>query len=94
MKEFFGILKANEAISIVEFLFITGVSKFSQVSIFSDLNTLTDLSMSEEYATLLGYTQEELDLYFADWINKWCVEKKIDYKHIINKLKCWNSENK
>jgi len=71
LKEFYGVLKDNEVGPLVEFLFITGVSKFSQVSVFSELNTLTDLTMDENYATLVGYTQEELDTCFEDWINHW-----------------------
>lgn len=87
MKEFFGVLKDNEAGPLVELLFITGVSKFSQVSIFSDLNTMTDISMDEEYSTLLGYTQEELDFYFANWLEQWHVEKNINISTIKNRLK-------
>lgn len=48
------------------FLFITGVSKFSQVSIFSDLNNLADLSLHRSYGTLTGITQTELEQYFSE----------------------------
>lgn len=47
-------------------LFITGVSKFSQVSIFSDLNNLADLSLHRSYGTLTGITQTELEQYFSE----------------------------
>jgi hypothetical protein len=87
MKEFYGILKDIEAGPLVELLFITGVSKFSQVSVFSELNTLTDLSMDENYATLLGYTQHELDTYFVDWIEKWRTEKQFSSQTIQQQLK-------
>jgi hypothetical protein len=87
MKEFYGVLKDIEAGPLVELLFITGVSKFSQVSVFSELNTLTDLSMDKNYATLLGYTQEELDIYFVDWIEKWCMEKNKKSDTIKQQLK-------
>jgi len=87
MKEFYGVLKDVEAGALVEFLFITGVSKFSQVSVFSELNTLNDLSMDKNYASLLGYTQDELDTYFADWIEKWSREKNETAQTIKSQLK-------
>ena len=87
MKEFFGVLKDNQAGSLVEFLFITGVSKFSQVSIFSDLNNLTDITMSEKYSSLLGYTDEEIDIYFGEWLNKWHIDKNIKRDDIKKHLK-------
>jgi len=49
-------------------IFITGVSKFSKVTIFSGLNNLNDISEDPLAATLLGYTQEELEYYFIDYI--------------------------
>ena len=66
LKEFYSVIKTCEGKQ--RFTLITGVSKFSKVSIFSDLNNLTDLSMDARTATLLGYTREELKAYFADSI--------------------------
>ncbi|NJN34644.1 MAG: AAA family ATPase [Saprospiraceae bacterium] len=54
----------------IRFLFITGVSKFSKVSIFSDLNHLEDLTLHRDYVGLFGYTQEELEFYFADYLKE------------------------
>ena len=51
------------------FVFFTGVSKFSRVSIFSELNNLEDLAMVEDYAAMLGYSQEELEQYFGGYIS-------------------------
>lgn len=66
LKGFFSVLKdRNEK---ERFLFVTGVSKFSHVSLFSDLNNLTDISMDARFATMLGYTQEELEAHFGDRI--------------------------
>lgn len=65
-KGFFSRLKkADESI---QFIFITGVSKFHKVSIFSDLNQLTDISLSRKYAALCGITDEEIDKYFCSEI--------------------------
>ena len=50
----------------LRFLMITGVSKFTKMSVFSALSNLTDISPLSEYAAMLGYTEEELDLYFGE----------------------------
>jgi Predicted AAA-ATPase/PD-(D/E)XK nuclease superfamily len=63
LKSFFSILKSEDV--NIRFLFLTGISKFSKVSIFSDLNHLYDLSSDPDSMTLCGYTQEEIDHYFA-----------------------------
>ncbi len=49
----------------VELTFITGVSKFGKVSLFSDLNFVTDLTLNPYYATICGYTEDDLDTVFA-----------------------------
>ena len=50
----------------IKFLMITGVSKFTKLSIFSTLSSLIDISFEDDYAAMLGYTEEELDRYFAE----------------------------
>jgi hypothetical protein len=64
LKQFYSVLK--DADPQLELVFITGVSKFSKVSIFSDLNNLNDLTLHPQYSTLLGITPEELEQYFGD----------------------------
>ena len=66
LKSFYSVIKGMEA--VLRFTFITGVSKFSKVSIFSDLNNLTDLTMDARTATLAGYTHEEVRANFADYL--------------------------
>lgn len=66
MKNFYSILKDSDP--YLELVLITGVSKFSRVSIFSDLNNLFDLTVDRSAATLLGYTQDELEHYFAPYM--------------------------
>ena len=68
LKSFYSVIKTKE--SLMRFSFITGISKFSKVSIFSDLNNLIDISMSAQFATLLGYTHDEVKRFFPDWIDK------------------------
>jgi len=65
------------------------VSKFSKVSVFSKLNNLTDITMDARFATMLGYTQEELEANFAEYIEHVCLEQKIDKAELLNKLKLW-----
>jgi hypothetical protein len=64
LKTFYSVLK--DADPYLQLVFITGVSKFSQVSIFSDLNNLNDLSFRKDYNEICGISQNELNSYFAD----------------------------
>ncbi len=66
LEGFYGVIKAQE--ENLRFTFITGVTRFSQVSIFSKLNNLSDISMAKNYATMFGYTEEELLNYFGEHI--------------------------
>lgn len=85
LKIFYSVIK--EKSSLFRFIFITGVSKFCHVSLFSDLNNLTDISMDASYATMFGYTQEELEANFGDRILALAGEQDIDtYKA---KIKDW-----
>jgi hypothetical protein len=52
----------------IKFVLITGVSKFSKVSLFSGLNQLEDISLNKEYGNICGYTQQELEIYFKDYL--------------------------
>lgn len=61
---FYGKIKGKT--HMIRFLMITGVSKFTKMSVFSTFSNLTDLSPYPEYAAMLGYTEEELDLYFGE----------------------------
>jgi hypothetical protein len=66
LKAFYGVLKSSDA--YLKFVSLTGVTKFSHVSIFSDLNQLVDLTLDPRYATLCGLTQEEVDNNFESEI--------------------------
>jgi len=69
LKSFFGVLKDTDISPMLRFVFITGVSKFSRVSIFSELNNLRDITMNPDYADMLGYTEEEVGTCFAPYID-------------------------
>ena len=76
LKNFYSIIKDSDA--YIRLVFITGVSKFSRVSIFSDLNNLDDLTMTRMAAGMLGYTQEELEHYFQEHIKALAEEEEQD----------------
>ncbi len=87
LKGFYSTIKDCNAQE--RFVFITGVSKFCHVSLFSDLNNLQDLSLNADYATMLGYTQTEFETNFAEWIT--AAEKKQDLPHeeFLAEIKSW-----
>ncbi len=68
LRAFYSSLKANAA--HLRFVFLTGVSKFSKMSIFSGLNNLRDISLSPEYGAVCGYTHEELQAQFAPYLDE------------------------
>ena len=87
LKGFYSVLKdRNEQERL---LFVTGVSKFCHVSLFSDLNNLTDITMDARYATMLGYTQEEFEANFKEQIE--AVEKTQELSHsdFLAEIKNW-----
>lgn len=68
LKAFYGVLKSSDR--YVRFALLTGVSKFSKVSVFSDLNNLRDISMVNDYATICGITEQELHDNFDDGVEQ------------------------
>ncbi len=87
LKAFYSVIKAFE--NTLRFAFITGVTKFCHVSLFSDLNNLTDITMRSDYATMFGYTQSELEHYFSDRIKATAQAQKISEEELKRKLKAW-----
>jgi hypothetical protein len=66
LKGFYTTLKGLD--KYIRFMLITGVSKFSKVSLFSGLNQLEDISLNKEFGNICGYTQQELEFYFKDYL--------------------------
>jgi hypothetical protein len=90
LKNFYSVIKGSD--EHLKFVLLTGVSKFSRVSIFSDLNNLDDITLDERYATLMGYTGEELVRYFPTGdsdagtlakIKKWYNGYSWDGRHFV-----------
>jgi hypothetical protein len=87
LENFYSIIKATEPYQ--RFVFLTGVSKFSKVSVFSKLNNLTDLTMDARYATMLGYTQKELENCFAEYIDQVAEVQGIERGELLDRLRDW-----
>ncbi|MCM8781385.1 MAG: ATP-binding protein, partial [Candidatus Omnitrophica bacterium] len=66
LKNIYSVIKDSD--QYIKFVFLTGVSKFSKTSIFSGLNNLYDITLDENYGNICGYTQEELEREFAEWL--------------------------
>lgn len=87
LKSFYSVIKDCDP--YIEFMIITGVSKFSKVSIFSELNNLTDITFHRRYATLTGITQEELAENFKAEIKEFAPFFKMTEKELMDKIKRW-----
>lgn len=85
MRNFYSPLKACDP--MLRFVFITGITKFSQLSIFSELNNLLNISMMSEYAAICGITSEELQTQFSDDIDDFASRAGLSREQAITKLK-------
>ena len=84
-KGFFSTLKSEDA--HIQFIFITGVTKFSKVSIFSDLNQLEDLSFDNDYSGICGMTEEEILGNFEPEIERMAKERSLTQVACMEKLR-------
>lgn len=87
LRDLLSALKYADA--FLHFVFLTGVSKFARVSIFSDLNNLRDITFSPQFATLLGYTQAELEHYFDPYLHNLSLELGIKKAQLLAQIKTW-----
>ncbi len=85
MSEFFNILKSNEG--AFRFIFLTGITRYNNTSIFSGFNNLNDISMDPDYGTLLGYTEEELVHYFGDYLKKGSEILNISVEELLGQMR-------
>ena len=97
LRNFYSELKSRD--ENIKFLFITGVSRFTKVSIFSDLNHLDDITFQRDYVKMLGYTREEMEENFCLYIDKWSREQGITKEELMERLKdeyngySWDGKN-
>ena len=87
LKPFYGVIKYAEEKQ--RFALLTGVSKFSKVSIFSDLNNLKDRTMTASEATLLGYTHDELKRFFPESLKKIAAANGLTPEGAFDKVVEW-----
>ncbi|MFA5480050.1 MAG: AAA family ATPase, partial [Candidatus Muiribacteriota bacterium] len=73
LKGFYSVIK--DADEYLKFVFLTGVSKFSKVNLFSGLNNLNDITINQNYATICGYTQSELEKNFKEHLKNQDLDK-------------------
>ena len=73
LKNFYSVIKGAD--EYLKFVFITGVSKFSKVSLFSGLNNLNDITLDRSYSTICGYTQNDVETSFAKYLEGQDFEK-------------------
>ena len=85
LRAFYSTFKAADA--DLRFVFLTGVTKFAQVSVFSGFNNAQDLSMVPMYDTLCGISQSELDAHFHDSIENLARQNGMDYEEAAQLLK-------
>ena len=85
MRNFYSPLKYSEA--KLRFVFLTGITKFSQVSIFSELNNIINISMSDEYAGICGITKEELLTQMSEDIDELAKSQELTREETIAELK-------
>jgi hypothetical protein len=88
LKDFYSVLKSS-ASEQLQFTFITGVSKYGKLSIFSDLNNLIDITVDARFATLLGYTQAELEYYFADYLDRLIHTFQVPRAELLAQIAFW-----
>lgn len=85
LKAFYGVMKSMDG--FIKFAFLTGVTKFGKVSVFSDLNNLDDISMRYPYVSICGITEEELHTYFEDDIHALASNQQMTYEEACTELK-------
>ena len=85
LKGFFAVLKSGDP--YLRFVFLTGVSRFSKISLFSDLNHLNDISLNRDYSSVCGITEEELKSNFQPEIKALSESEQLTYGETLEKLK-------
>ena len=87
LRSFYTTIKSCSDEGYIRFVMITGISKFSKTGVFSAMNDLLDISLMEDYSDIVGYTQEELEYNFADWIDATAERKNISREELLSTLK-------
>jgi len=98
LRNFYKQMKANDR--YIRFIFLTGISKFARLGVFSTLNHTTDISLMPKYAGICGYTEDEIIRYFPDYLEDTAKKMGISTDELIVKMRhyyngfCFDSELK
>ena len=84
LKAFYSNLKTCD--EYIRFAMLTGVSKFSKISLFSDLNNLTDISLDERYADICGLTAEEIEHHFSEHLEAFAQKEGTDKATVMEEM--------
>jgi len=87
LKSFYNVLKGTD--KYIKFIFITGISKFANMSLFSSLNNLDDITLNRDFACICGYTHQDLKDKFKPYLNNLKDELSISYEETIEKINYW-----
>ena len=87
LSDFYSVMKTRTG--SIRFLMMAGVSKFTKMSVFSCLNNIVDVSMDEEFATMLGYTEEELEANFDEHLREHASIMGLSYEDYRAEMKRW-----
>ena len=85
MRNFYSPLKACDP--YLRYVFLTGITKFSQLSIFSELNNIKNISMDEPYAAICGITEDEMLIQMREDIDNLAIKMEISSEEVVQKLK-------
>ena len=87
MQLFFSAIKGAD--KYINFVFITGVSSFAKAGLFSGMNNLQLITLDERFADICGYTDQEIDAYFPEYIQAWADKDIIPYETLRTEIKNW-----
>ena len=85
LSTFYAIIKANDA--CLRFVFMTGITKFNQTGIFSELNNFSDISLYPAYGTLLGYSEDDIRTYFAGYLARAAERLKLPADEVLSRMR-------
>ncbi|MGB1243391.1 MAG: AAA family ATPase [Chitinophagales bacterium] len=87
LRDFYSILKASN--NELKFVFLTGISKFAKMSIFSVVNLMKDVSLKPQFTNILGFTMEELQQNFRDYIHQFADKEQLSEPALLEKIADW-----
>jgi hypothetical protein len=87
LHDFYKVMKARD--EDIRFIFLTGVARFSGLSIFSGLNNLNDITIDDEYAAICGCTQSELEEYFSERLDEISLRTGMSKPALLDKIRYW-----